>query len=314
MKYITLGRTGLKASVAGLGCGGYSRLGLGKNLGDENAINIVETAIDLGVNFFDTSAAYGTEKVLAKGLENQKRENYVISTKFPPSDFKSNIASEGDLTKSLDKSLKNLKTDYIDIFHLHAVFPQMYIQVRDRFLPELIKAKEAGKIRFFGITEMFGMDTNHSMFQSALEDDLWDVIMVGLNLINFSAIKNVFPTTSKNDVGVLIMFAVRNALSNLEKFKDLLPKLIEEGEIDISKFDTENPLGFLSDKNVAESSVDAAYRFCANTNGADVILTGTSSSDHLKSNVKSILSEKLPDEVLDKIHNLFGNVASVSGN
>ncbi len=312
MKYIKLGRTGLTVSKAGLGCGGHSRLGLGKGLSEENAVNIVNTALDLGINFFDTSAVYGTENVLSKGLTGSKRSNCVISTKFPPTNFSNEISKEGDLTKSLEESLKRLKTDYIDIFNLHAVLPKMYIKVRDRFMPELIKAKDAGKIRFLGITEMFGVDTNHKMLETALTDDIWEVIMTGYNLINFSASKNIFPLTRQKQVGVLIMFAVRNALSNNEKLIETLNTLNEKGEVDLSMFDNDNPFSFLGDDESIRSIIDAAYRFCAHSEGTDVILTGTSSAKHLKSNVESILSPPLNELILSKIYELFGNVTSAS--
>jgi len=63
MQYATLGRTGLRVSVAGLGCGGNSRLGLSVGKSEQEAIALVRCAIDLGVNFFDTAEAYGTEEV-----------------------------------------------------------------------------------------------------------------------------------------------------------------------------------------------------------------------------------------------------------
>ena len=312
MKYITLGRTGIKASVAGLGCGGHSRLGLGKGLGEDNAVKIVKTALDLGINIFDTSAAYGTEEALGKGLADTKRSDYIISTKFPPRDFGGDIRDKSALIKSLEQSMKNLKVDYIDILHLHAVMPEDYCTVRDKFMPELIKAKESGKIGWFGVTEMFNYDTSHKMLEMALTDNIWDVIMTGYNMLNFSASRNILPLAKDNNVGTLLMFAVRNALSKKEILLEVLNDLNEKKQIDISQFDRENPLGFLTNDGVADSIVEAAYRFCRHSDGIDVVLSGTSSYEHLKDNVKSILSEKLPTKILDKIYHLFGNVDSVS--
>ncbi len=312
MKFTNLGRTGLKVSIAGLGGGGHSRLGLGKNLGEDNAVNVIKKAIDLGINIFDTSAVYGTEIALGKGLCIQTRSSYIISTKFPPGDFEGNIKSEGALTYSLEKSLKNLRTDYIDILHLHAVMPEDYTTVRDKFMPELIKAKEAGKIGWFGITEMFGRDTGHEMLDLALKDDIWDVLMVGYNLLNFSASKSILPTAIKKNIGTLSMFAVRNALSNNDRLNELLGFLYKNGQLDRSMIDNKNPLGFLLDD--ADSIVEAAYRFCSNTAGIDVVLSGTSNPSHLSENVKNILSGPLPKDTLNKIYNLFNNVDSISGN
>ena len=82
MEYTTLGKTGLKVSVVGLGCGGPSRLGLRDNAdSQERAIGIVRQAIDLGVNFIDTAQSYGTEGIVGKAIAGTPRDQLVISTK-----------------------------------------------------------------------------------------------------------------------------------------------------------------------------------------------------------------------------------------
>src|ERR1700683_3236882 len=81
MEYLTLGRTGLRVSVAGLGCGGNSRLGLGTGKGEDDAVALVRAAIELGVNFFDTAEAYGTERVLGRALAGVARDSVVVSSK-----------------------------------------------------------------------------------------------------------------------------------------------------------------------------------------------------------------------------------------
>ena len=81
MEYTTLGRTGLKVSVAGLGCGGFSRLGLGTGKSEAEAISLVHQAFSLGVNLFDTAAVYGTEEVLGKALKALPRDQVVITTR-----------------------------------------------------------------------------------------------------------------------------------------------------------------------------------------------------------------------------------------
>jgi len=73
MEYVILGRTGLRVSVAGLGCGGFSQLGLGRGKSEAEAVALIHRALDLGVNLFDTAAAYGTEAVLGKALEAVRR-------------------------------------------------------------------------------------------------------------------------------------------------------------------------------------------------------------------------------------------------
>ena len=81
MEYTTLGNTGLKVSVAGLGCGGNSRLGMRTGLTEEESIGIVKKALDLGVTLFDTAEAYKTETILGKALSGLDRDSIVVTTK-----------------------------------------------------------------------------------------------------------------------------------------------------------------------------------------------------------------------------------------
>ena len=204
MDKVMLGKTGLEVTSAGLGCGGFSRIGIGK-YGLEHAAGIVRTAYDEGVNFIDTAAAYGTEGAVGLGLDGIPRSGYILSTKYPYSmttaraqqdrGQTSGKGKDGDwrtgaaenLARTLDNSLRELRTDYVDIYHLHGVKPEDYPDARDILVPAMIKAREQGKIRFLGITELFGTDTSHEMFRMAQPENIFDVMMVGYNIINPSA-------------------------------------------------------------------------------------------------------------------------------
>src|SRR5919201_1854258 len=125
MDYVALGRTGLQVSVAGLGCGGFSQLGLAQGKSEADAIAIIRQAIELGVNLFDTAAAYGTEGVLGRAVKSVRREEVVICTKAPFSFSNPHSTPEG-IVASLDTSLRQLDTDYIDVYQLHGVPPNAY--------------------------------------------------------------------------------------------------------------------------------------------------------------------------------------------
>src|SRR6266478_6459252 len=103
MDYVGLGRTGLRVSVAGLGCGGFSQLGLAQGKSEADAIAIIRQALDLGVNFFDTAAAYGTEAVLGKAIKAVRREQVVVATKAPFT-FSSRHSTPEGVVASLDNS------------------------------------------------------------------------------------------------------------------------------------------------------------------------------------------------------------------
>src|ERR1700761_7528348 len=81
MDYTTLGKTGLRVSVAGLGTGGFSRMGLKSGLNEDQSARLVRDAIDLGVNFIDTAPPYGTEGVVGKALKHVARDQVVVATK-----------------------------------------------------------------------------------------------------------------------------------------------------------------------------------------------------------------------------------------
>src|SRR5205823_439094 len=310
MEYTTLGRTGLKVSVAGLGCGGFSRLGLGTGKTEANAIAIIRAALDLGVNLFDTAAAYGTETVLGKALKAVPREEVVIATKAPFNVSHPN-ASAASAVASLDNSLRELATDYIDIYQLHGVAPAAYDHAHDVIAPALIKEKAKGKFRHLGVTETAPHDPEHRMLQRAVPDGMWEVAMLGFHMMHQNARDAVFPLTREHRVGTLLMFAVRNIFSRPGQLAATMRELAAAGELPQWLAETEDPLGFLIHEGGAESVIDAAYRFVRHEPGVDVVLFGTGDPEHLRTNLASLLAPPLPEADRARLANLFGHLVGV---
>lgn len=310
MDYTRLGRTNENVSVVGLGCGGHSRLGMRYGHSVEEAATIVRGAIDLGITFIDTAELYGTEEAVGLGIKD-RRDKVFLSTKTRPHTTDGPLDAAG-LRRKVEASLTRLGTDFIDLFNLHGVPLHEYRHSVEVLLPELQRLREEGKIRFLGITEAFGRDTDHLMLQEALPEALFDVVMVGFSLLNPSARRSVFPLTRNHDVGTLIMFAVRRALSNPDALEAVLLQLQTEGSI--PRGTAQERLEFVSNAPGVRSLVEAAYRFCRHEPGADVILTGTGNLAHLRENVAAILAPPLPQDVLARLDELFGDLASVSGN
>ncbi|OGP54336.1 MAG: hypothetical protein A2X89_08855 [Deltaproteobacteria bacterium GWD2_55_8] len=312
MEYTILGRTGLKVSVAGLGCGGPSRLGQRANKSEKESIALVRQALDTGVNLLDTAEVYGTEEIVGKALEGVPRDQVVISTKkaFPLRDPKDPV---GELKKSLEQSLRRLRTDYIDIYHVHGVEPQEYPYVSDNLVADLLRLKEQGKIRFMGVTEAFIEDTKHQMLQRALEDRWWDVVMVGFNILNQSARAAVLSKTLERNTGVLVMFAVRKALSQPARLSEIWAELKQKGLVDGGS-SVGGPLDFLIKEGSSSTIPEAAYRFCRHEPGVHVVLSGTGSPDHLKANIESLTKPPLPETVTARLREIFGKVDCITGN
>src|SRR5260370_32549576 len=118
MQYAQFRLTVMTVIVAGLGCGGNSRIGQGAGLSVAQSIALVREAIDLGVTFFDTAEVYGTEDILGRAIAPSERASLVISTKSRISRG-SEPMSAADVVANLDASLKRLRTDYVDVFLLH---------------------------------------------------------------------------------------------------------------------------------------------------------------------------------------------------
>jgi aryl-alcohol dehydrogenase-like predicted oxidoreductase len=310
MEYTTLGRTGLRVSVAGLGCGGFSQLGLGTGKSEADAIAIIHQARELGVNLFDTAASYSTEPILGRALQGVVRDEVVICTKAPFAVSNPN-STAASAVQSLDRSLKALATDYIDVYQLHGIAPGAYDHALQVLAPALLREKEKGKFRHLGITETAPGDPEHRMVQRACHDGVWDVVMLGFHMMHQNARGSVFRQTRQYGVGTLLMFAVRNIFSKPERLAATMRELAHDGLVPQSLADSPNPLGFLVHEGGASSVIDAAYRFVRHEPGVDVVLFGTGDLDHLRSNIASILKPPLPAADRERLTELFGHLVGV---
>jgi aryl-alcohol dehydrogenase-like predicted oxidoreductase len=312
MDYTTLGRTGMRVSIAGLGCGGHSRLGQATGKTEQESIAVVRQALDLGINMIDTAELYGTESIVGKALQGVPRDQVIVSTKkLPPSSDL--VDPAGELRKGLEESLRRLRMDYVDVYFLHGLRAHQYRFACDVLVPEMQRMREEGKLRAVGVTEAFISDPPHLMLQQAVTADFWEVMMVGFSLLNPSARMRVFPFTQQKQIGVLGMFAVRRALSQPAALQEVIVSLQASGQLAPDACDKNNPLGFLTADDKAATVPEAAYRFCRYEPGMHTVLIGTGNVDHLKENVASILKPPLAAADVQRLDQLFGKVDSVSG-
>lgn len=312
MQHATLGRTGLKVSVVGLGTGGPSRLGLAQGRPADGIIELIRYGLDQGINLIDLGATYGTDRLVADAIGNRRKE-VILSAKTilgphvwmfensrTASRLSARIGKEMSLLtsgrvieKRLEAPLRRLKTDYVDIFSLHDVTAGQYQAALDRLVPALLRLKEKGKVRFIGITETFKRDPWHEVLADAVSGGAFDTIMLGLNLINRTG-SRIAAEAKQHGTGVMAMYALRPFCSDAST-----ESLLQDSGANLAD------LTSLLAANGVVSLQETAMRYCRHHSGADVVLTGTGDIGHLRANIAAAAAGPLPRPLLAELSRIF---------
>lgn len=170
MQYRPLGRTGVQVSLVCLGCAR-----LGSTSTEDEAVELIDRALDLGVNFLDTANVYGpSEDIVGRALARDgKRARVVLATKvaspLPGNDPNRGGASRRHIIEQCERSLRRLQTDWIDLYYIHLPNPAIPIDETLRALDDLVRS---GKVRYLGTS-------NYGAWQ--LVEALWVAKELGLN-------------------------------------------------------------------------------------------------------------------------------------
>jgi aryl-alcohol dehydrogenase-like predicted oxidoreductase len=214
MMFRRLGRTGLQVSEISLGT-----VELGIDYGirtgsgpirptEEEAHRLLNRALDLGVNFIDTAAAYGTsEEIIGRAL-GRRRSSYYIATKclhyYDETDAIPEIRRR--MEASIDESLRRLKTDAIDLIQVHGRDRQEIEQrmIREGEVIEVLeRARQAGKVRFIGYSSY-----SEEASLAIIEDGRWDTLQIPYNILDQRGALRVFPAARASRVGVIVRSAL----------------------------------------------------------------------------------------------------------
>jgi aryl-alcohol dehydrogenase-like predicted oxidoreductase len=158
MKLRTLGRNGPQVSAIGLGCMGFSEFYTSSAANDADAIDVIQSALSLGLTFLDTADIYGpftNEVLLGKAIAG-RREQVFLATKFGiqrdlDNPKRRGISGKPDYVRaSCEGSLKRLNVERIDLYYQHRVDPATPIEETVGAMAELVKA---GKVRYIGLSE-----------------------------------------------------------------------------------------------------------------------------------------------------------------
>ncbi len=209
-RYRFLGRTGFEMSDISFGCSGL----------EDPAI--ARTALERGVNYFDTSPDYsntGSERALGDAIQGFARDRLFIVSKFCTAN--GHLASHTPVARvmqAVEDSLRRLQTDYLDLVHIHAV------NSIDRLMaPNIHEAfdrlKQAGKVRFMGVSSH--TPDLEIVMHHAVDSGRFDVIMVAYNFKHWPDLTNIFRKAKERGVGVVAMKTLKGA--HHTKLKDFTP-------------------------------------------------------------------------------------------
>jgi L-galactose dehydrogenase len=289
MEYRPLGDTGLSVSAVSFGTAP-----LGDMFGaadHDTAITAVHRAIESGINVFDSSPYYGgglAEERLGEALQGQ-RDDVIVATKagrygFDDFDFRPAAIREG-----VHRSLRLLRTDYVDILQLHDVeFVSLDGVFTDAY-GELVRLREEGKCRFIGMTGY----ALHTLRRAITETDL-DVVLnyAHFTLLNTELADGLLPTAQARGTAVMNAAAVALGL--------LTPGGLK-GEIPVS--DAVRAAASRVVDMCRQRGVDVAFlanQFSIQRSGCATTVVGTTKPHHLDSAVRAV-SEPIDDELLDEV-------------
>jgi myo-inositol catabolism protein IolS len=197
MHYRRLGRTGLRVSEISLGC---------NRIGDPGTIledwyPLVRRALDLGVNFFDTSNSYNqgrSEEVL--GVVAAREPVYFATKVGVPvmtNDYANREFSAATILREVEHSLRRLRRDSIDVYQLHSPTVQQLEQ--NDWAEALLKLKEQGKVRWLGIST-----SDEASGIWCIRHGLFDVLQINYNLLDLEAEQDLLPLAMQHDIGITV--------------------------------------------------------------------------------------------------------------
>jgi aryl-alcohol dehydrogenase-like predicted oxidoreductase len=323
MEFRTFGRTGMRLSVLGFGCGAVGGLMVRGEAADQE--RAVARAIASGVNYFDTAVLYGdgqSEKNLGRVLQKLKPADVVVGTKvrLQPGDLG---RIDTAVSASLEGSLSRLGLDHVDIFHLHnpvtgegggsALSAR---QVLDEVVPAFERLRQQGKIRFLGLTALGDTAALHQLIDAGV----FDSAQVVYNMLNPSAADalpesypaqdygRLFERTKAAGVGVVgIRVLAGGALSGSAARHPIAgpaPEPIGSAMRYDADIDRARRLMPLIEEGFASSLTEAATRFALSHPAMGTILVGMATPQQFEDALAAAEKGPLTQAALDRLSEL----------
>lgn len=297
MEYRTLGRTGLQVSALGFGAWeiGWTRPEEGDEMG-----RLLNRALDLGINFIDSSAAYRwSEELIAKYLGHRRGE-FIFATKCgswrvlqPEGEWVQTLDySAKAIEPQIDRSLQRLKTDYLDLIQLHSP-PYEDVAFGDG-LEGLKKAQAKGKVRFIGLS------ADGQAAQKAIEIGEYDTLQLTCNLLEQEP-ATLIAAARQQDMGIIIKGPIANALYQQPRPAGESAALWDRAQLLLAP----DCIGDLH-------RVEVALRWLLGNPEVHTAIVGTTDLRHLEANVAFAGRGPLPAALLAEIQRRFAQAVSTA--
>jgi aryl-alcohol dehydrogenase-like predicted oxidoreductase len=321
MEYRDFGRTGLRTSLLGFGCGAVGGLMVRGSAADQD--RAIGLALDAGINYFDTAVQYGngvSETNLGRVLRTKSPKEAIVGTKvrIPSSRF-GDIA--GAASESLDASLQRLGMDHVEIFHLHNPITvagggeSLSVgQVLNEVVPAFQALQQAGKTRFIGITAVGDTPALHQVIDSGA----FDSAQVSYNMLNPSAAValparypaqdygRLFDHTKQAGVGVVgIRVLAAGALSGTaERHPTASAPPAPIGSANEYGTDLERAARLmpLVQEGFASNLAEAAIRFVISQPAMGTILVGMATVEEFEGSLSAVLKGPLAAAAMERLN------------
>jgi aryl-alcohol dehydrogenase-like predicted oxidoreductase len=297
MRYRTFGRTGLRVSTVSMGC---NRLG-DPGVDPSSWPPIVERALELGVNFFDTSISYnqGRSEAIVGELTSRHPEPTWISTKVGfdidfevGPDHATRDYSAKAILRDVDGQLRRLRRDTLDMYMLHS--PSVHVLEAADWATAIDTLKQQGKIRWFGIST-----SDHASGMWSIEHGA-DLLQIEYDLLNPSAEEKLLPLAKRHNVGIMARTPLARGLLT-GKFKAGRPIPAElqwrrpTGDQLQLRLERIEQLRFLERRG--QTLGQAALRFVLAHPAVHCVVPGARTVEQLESNVPASADDLTPEEL-----------------
>ena len=284
MKKRPFGNTGLEVSILGFGA-----MHLGTSDADDTyAEQMLNAVLDLGVNVIDTARSYGrSEEQIGKFLSHRRNE-FILSTKVGYDVEMQPDWSYEAVTGGIEQALKLMKTDYIDIAHLHSC--SLDILERGDVIRGLEEGKQAGKVRFIAYSG------ENEALEFAIRSDRFDSVQASVNICDQKILENHMPGIREKGLGMIAKRPLANAT-----WRHNSPPI---GHYSVEYWYRMQKMKI--DPHGLEWN-ELALRFSAYSPGVSTCIAGSSKIEHFMENLKAIIKGPLPDELSQHIRSEFLN-------